>query len=169
MKGTLRAFALGFLLGGGAAPPGGVAAPPAAARGGARAALRARRTPGKRGGPVLLEVTVTAYSSTPDQTDATPFVTASGRRVRPGIVAVSRDLEARGLTFGTRLVITDVGGPGCGAVAWELVGKTLEVDDRMHRRKRRQLDVWMPSRAKALRFGRCRARVVALVEPGGGA
>ena len=168
MKGTLRAFALGFLLG--AVPLLLVAwrrppPPPVVVLEPVPVPVERRVSAVE---PVLLEVTVTAYSSTPDQTDATPFVTASGRRVRPGIVAVSRDLEARGLTFGTRLVITDVGGPGCGAVAQELVGKTLEVDDRMHRRKRRQLDVWMPSRAEALRFGRCRARVVALVEPGGG-
>lgn len=110
---------------------------------------------------LVLELTLTAYSSTPDQTDATPFVTASGQRVRDGIVAVSRDLERLGLGFGSKLVVTRVAGPGCGPEAQELVGRVLEVQDRMHRRKARQLDVWRASRKEALAIGRCGAEVVA--------
>ena len=110
---------------------------------------------------LVLELTMTAYSSSPDQTDATPFVTASGQRVRDGIVAISRDLERLGLRFGSKVVVTAVGGPSCGPAARELVGRVLEVQDRMHRRKRRQIDVWRPSREGALAIGRCRVRAVA--------
>lgn len=109
----------------------------------------------------VIDLTMTAYSSTPDQTDATPFVTASGQGVRDGIVAVSRDLEGLGLRFGSKVVVTEVGGPSCGPAARELVGEVLEVQDRMHRCKRRQIDVWRPSREEALAIGRCHVRAVA--------
>ncbi|MDP3003980.1 MAG: hypothetical protein Q8N43_00505, partial [Candidatus Azambacteria bacterium] len=36
-----------------------------------------------------MKVVLTAYSSTPDQTDDTPFITASNTRVRDGIVAAN--------------------------------------------------------------------------------
>ncbi|HNY97834.1 MAG TPA: hypothetical protein PKM84_01795, partial [Candidatus Pacearchaeota archaeon] len=36
-----------------------------------------------------IKVIVTAYSSTPDQCDDTPFVTAAGNQVRDGIVAAN--------------------------------------------------------------------------------
>src|SRR5438128_8379875 len=44
-----------------------------------------------------MTVRATAYSSTRDQTDASPFVTASGTRVRDGIIAIN------GLKFGTKV------------------------------------------------------------------
>ena len=113
----------------------------------------------------ILDLTMTAYSSTPDQTDSTPFVTASGQGVRDGIVAVSRDLELLGLRFGSKVVVTEVGGPSCGPAAGELVGRVLEVQDRMHHRKYRQIDVWQPSREEALAIGRCHVRVVAFTPP----
>jgi len=117
----------------------------------------------------IARVTLTAYSSTPDQTDDTPFTTAAGTRVRDGILAVSRDLERAGWRFGTPVVILEVSGPGCGAAAEALVGRVLVVEDRMHRRKRNQIDVWRPSRAEARAIGRCTARVAALaVESRGG-
>lgn len=37
-------------------------------------------------------LTITSYRSVPKQTDTTPFHTATGARVEPGGVAVSRDL-----------------------------------------------------------------------------
>src|SRR5262245_56278041 len=49
-----------------------------------------------------LRVTVTAYSHSGK--------TASGRRVRPGIVALSRDVEqALGVTFGERVIVEGLG------------------------------------------------------------
>src|SRR6185436_7602190 len=46
-----------------------------------------------------MKVVVTAYTSTPDQTDDTPFITASGKHVAPDIVALN------GVPFGTQLRI----------------------------------------------------------------
>jgi 3D (Asp-Asp-Asp) domain-containing protein len=79
-----------------------------------------------------LRVTATAYNSEPAQTDSTPFVTASGTRVRAGTLAVSRDLLEL-LPYGTKIYV---------------------VEDTMHPRWKRRVDFWMPSRAAAWRFGR---------------
>src|SRR4030042_3654518 len=46
--------------------------------------------------PRTIEALVTAYSSTPEETDDTPFITASGNYVRPGVIA------ANFLPFGTQ-------------------------------------------------------------------
>lgn len=83
-----------------------------------------------------MQVAVTAYSSTYDQTDASPFITASGTRVRDGVVA------ANFLPIGTKIKIPSVFGD-----------KTFVVEDRMNRRYWHRLDIWMPSRAQALQFG----------------
>ena len=44
--------------------------------------------------PIKVHVTLTAYSARKCETDSTPTITASGKKVRPGIVALSRDMEA---------------------------------------------------------------------------
>ena len=49
--------------------------------------------------PKIYNVWVTAYSSDPKQTDNSPFITASNRRVRDGIIA------ANFLPFGTEVKI----------------------------------------------------------------
>jgi len=93
------------------------------------------------------DVWVTAYSSTPDQTDSTPFITASGIRVKDGIIAVNF------LPFGTKVLIPELFGD-----------KVFTVEDRMHRRKTNNVDIWMSSRSKALKFGIARAKIVILEE-----
>ena len=81
-------------------------------------------------------VTATAYSSTPDQTDNTPFITASGTHVRDGIVA------ANFLPIGTLIIIPEVYGD-----------KVFIVEDRMHERYSSRVDIWFPSRSEAKQFG----------------
>lgn len=99
------------------------------------------------GGPFDLEeiktttVTITAYSSTVDQCDKTPHITASNKPVRVGILAVSVDLlEELGLSFGQRVLI-----PGYGL---------FEIQDTMHTRWRRRVDIWESDREAARRFGK---------------
>ena len=79
---------------------------------------------------------VTAYSSTPDQCDDTPFITANGTYVHDGIVA------ANWLKFGTRVRLPEVFGD-----------KVFVVADRMHPRFDDRLDVWMETREQAIDFG----------------
>lgn len=89
-------------------------------------------------------VTVTAYSSTTDQTDSTPFVTASNTRVRKGILALSRDL-LREFTPGAPFSYGDL-------VELEGVGRFV-VEDTMNPRFAKRVDIWFPSRGAAKRWG----------------
>lgn len=82
------------------------------------------------------KVVVTAYSSTPDQTDSSPYITAMGSRVREGIVA------SNFLDFGTKVRLPEIYGD-----------KVLVVEDRMARYNNHKVDVWMGSRYEALQFG----------------
>ncbi len=83
-----------------------------------------------------IKVLVTAYSSTPDQTDSTPFITASNTTVRKGVVA------ANFLRFGTRVKIPT-----------HFDNQIFVVEDRMNERFDERLDIWMESRAEAKAWG----------------
>jgi 3D (Asp-Asp-Asp) domain-containing protein len=77
---------------------------------------------------------VTAYSSSPDETDSTPFITASGQRVRSGIVANNC------LPFGTKVRIN---------------GEVYEVQDRgALRHGCAWYDKWTPTKWEARQFGK---------------
>lgn len=52
---------------------------------------------------------VTAYTPSPDETDSSPEITAAMTKVRPGTVAVSRDLFKKGWTFGKKVYIEGEG------------------------------------------------------------
>ena len=99
----------------------------------------------------------TAYNSTPGQTDDSPFITATGTRVRPGVVALSGDLLAR-FPYGTRLMIEDLSGE----YSAFLKGKVFIVEDTMNRRIRNTLDVWMGSGSAAMNWGARTIRITAL-------
>ncbi len=81
-------------------------------------------------------VTMTAYSSTPGQTDDSPFITANGSHVRDGIVA------ANFLPFGTKVKIPELYGD-----------KVFSVEDRMNARYYYKIDIWMPTYEEAKNFG----------------
>lgn len=80
--------------------------------------------------------TITAYSSTVDQTDCTPFITASGSWVEDGIVA------ANFLPFNTKIRIPEYFGD-----------KVFVVKDRMNRRHNNRVDIWFSTRKEATNFG----------------
>ena len=84
-------------------------------------------------------VKATAYNALASQTDSTPLICAWGDRIRPGIIAVSRDLERLGLTRGQEVHV-------------EGLGKRV-VMDRMHKRKENQIDIFMNSYEAAVNFG----------------
>jgi 3D (Asp-Asp-Asp) domain-containing protein len=84
-----------------------------------------------------IKVVITAYSSTEDQTDDSPFVTASNKQVRDGIVANNM------LPFGTKIRIPALYGD-----------KIFVVEDRMNRRMgNHRFDIWFPSKTLAMNFG----------------
>lgn len=82
-------------------------------------------------------VTSTAYSSTVDQTDSSPFITANGTHVHDGTLA------ANFLPFGTRVIFPDYSG-----------NKVYTVEDRTAKRYSDRADLWFPSRSAALQFGK---------------
>jgi len=92
-----------------------------------------------------LEVTLTGYSSTPDQTDDTPFIAASGKHVYDGMIA------ANFLPFGTKVQIPEHFGD-----------KIFVVDDRMNRRYSDRVDVWFPDRNSAIKFGIKKSTIIIL-------
>lgn len=117
-------------------------------------------------GPTVLVLKATAYTSSVRETDSTPFVTATGARTRFGIIAVSRDLLGSDLPYGSKVKIEDLGdwrtGRGKGRFDAMLKDVVFVVEDTMHKRKRQQIDVWMPDRSLALKWGVRRVRITVL-------
>lgn len=90
-----------------------------------------------------LYTVATAYSSTPDQTDDSPFHTSNGKHVYDGLIA------ANWLPYNTKIRIPDLYGD-----------KIFTVNDRMNARyKTGRLDVWMKSRQEAKVFGVRKIRI----------
>ena len=94
-------------------------------------------------GPAAV-VELTAYTDDPRENmgPGRPVITATGTRVRPGIVAVSRDLLRAGFAYGERVYI-----PGQGVFL---------IEDTMNTRICSTIDLAMNSKVKALEFGRVR-------------
>ncbi|WP_018293496.1 3D domain-containing protein [Mariprofundus ferrooxydans] len=92
-----------------------------------------------RGGHKL-HVQASAYNSLKSQTSGNPSVGAWGDRIKPGmkVIAVSRDLIKLGLRHNTRVKIDG------------LPGYYL-VKDKMHKRWRRKIDIYMGRDVKAAR------------------
>lgn len=106
----------------------------------------------------------TGYNSLESQTDSTPHITATGARTRFGIIAVSRDMLGEDIPYGSLVRIRDLGsyysGRGAGRFQELLDGQDLFiVEDTMHQRKRRQVDVWFGEHAHAVDWGVRRVEV----------
>ncbi|WP_104990655.1 3D domain-containing protein [Deinococcus sp. NW-56] len=99
----------------------------------------------------------TAYNSLAAQTDSTPFITATGTRTRPGVVALSRDL-LRMFPYGSRITIEDLSGK----YNHLLKGRVFYVEDTMAARKTNSIDIWMGTRSQALQFGARQVRITAV-------
>jgi 3D (Asp-Asp-Asp) domain-containing protein len=82
-----------------------------------------------------IEVLATAYTSSRKECDDTPFITASNKKVRWGIVAMDK------VPFGTKVYIP-------------YFKKTFVVEDRGGAIKGNRIDIWMSNRKDALKFGR---------------
>ncbi len=102
-------------------------------------------------------VRATAYNSLAGQTDSTPFITATGTRTRPGVVALSRDL-LRQFPYGSKIMIEDLSG----RYARMLKGRIFVVEDTMAARKTNSLDIWMSTRSEAINFGARQVRITAV-------
>lgn len=87
--------------------------------------------------PKTMKVTVTGYSSTPEETDDTPFITASNSMVHDGVAA------ANFLEFGTKIKIPSIYGD-----------KVFTIEDRMAKKHSDKIDIWFPEKQLAKKFGK---------------
>ncbi|WP_425223582.1 3D domain-containing protein [Psychroserpens sp.] len=87
-----------------------------------------------------IEVTASAYNSLAYQTSANPNITAFGDSLKPGLkyIAVSRNLLKLGLVHNTPVIIEGLEG-------------TYLVKDKMNRRYRNKIDIYMGTDVKAAR------------------
>ncbi|MEH6535986.1 MAG: hypothetical protein V7719_06310 [Psychroserpens sp.] len=78
------------------------------------------------------EVTATAYNSLAYQTSSNPYITAFGDSLKPGLrsIAVSRDLLKNGFEHNTLVKVEGLEG-------------TYLVKDKMNRRWRNRIDIYM--------------------------
>ena len=98
---------------------------------------------------IPLEVTATAYNSVKSQTLGVPNITAWGDTLVPGMksIAVSRDLIAKGLKHGTMVRI-------------DTFSDTFYINDKMHRRWKNRIDIYMGKDAKiAKEWGRKKIKI----------
>ncbi|HWR03608.1 MAG TPA: hypothetical protein VN419_06275 [Humidesulfovibrio sp.] len=96
----------------------------------------------------VAQVTVTAYNAERSQTDSDPDIAASMRRVRPGTIAVSRDLFDKGWVFGRKVRIEGLG--------------IFEINDLMAARHDKAIDIFLGTNQAANAFGKRRTRAALL-------
>lgn len=86
-----------------------------------------------------MSVWATAYSSDVNQTDDTPFITASGIHVYDGVIATNF------LPIGTKIIIPELFG-----------NKIFTVEDRMNPRYngKKIIDIWFSKKIDAKKFGK---------------
>ena len=112
----------------------------------ANAAYVAKITNEASGVVKTIKVLVTAYASVAEETDDTPFITASGKTVADGIVANNM------LPFGTKIKIPSLYG-----------NKIFTIEDRMNKRMGKyHVDIWMPNVPMAVNFGAKTAEIQVL-------
>ena len=98
---------------------------------------------------IPLEVTATAYNSFGYQTSGNPNITAWGDTLVPGMksIAVSRDLITKGMKYGTMVRI-------------DTFPDTFYINDKMHRRWRNRIDIYMGKDIKRAReWGRKKVQI----------
>jgi 3D (Asp-Asp-Asp) domain-containing protein len=89
-----------------------------------------------------MTVQVSAFSSRPEETDDTPFITASGSHVRRGVVATNLQIDGKILPFGTKIRFPELFGD-----------EVFVVEDRMNKRFQDKVDIWFSDTHEAIHFG----------------
>jgi 3D (Asp-Asp-Asp) domain-containing protein len=98
-----------------------------------------------------VKVDITAYTSTVEECDGSPFITADGSVVRDGIVATNI------LPIGTKIRIPAYFGD-----------RVFEVHDRMNTRYSYRVDIWMSDQKAMRTWGLKRNVTIEVVEMGNG-
>ncbi len=94
-------------------------------------------------------VDMTAYTSSIEECDSDPFITADGSHTQDGMIATNF------LPFGTRVRIPTLFGD-----------KVFTVHDRMNKRYNRRIDVWMEKKDDMREFGVKRNTLIEVIEWG---
>ena len=81
----------------------------------------------------LITAVITSYNSVPEQTDDTPFDTASGTHVHDGTLACPKIYA-----FGTQV---------------EIAGKVYTCEDRMNQKFPDRFDIWMEATSSSAAWG----------------
>ena len=101
-------------------------------------------------------VTATVYNAVPEQTDSTPFITASGKRINENCpechrwVAVSQDLLKQGYTFGKCIEVSGVG---------DLNGE-WEIQDVMNSRFTNSIDFLVSNKRKLGKWDNVKIKLI---------
>lgn len=104
----------------------------------------------------IVVVTATIYHAVPSQTDDTPFITASNKQINPdnpGMhrwIAVSRDLEELGYTFGTQVCVENAGS----------MNGVWTVQDRMNKRWKKRIDFLVNTTIKGGKWNNVKIRII---------
>ena len=104
----------------------------------------------------IIIVTATIYHATPSQTHSTTFITARNQIINPDCplchrwIAVSRDLEAKGLTFGVKVRVTGTG----------YLDGIWTVQDRMNQRWENRIDFLVNDSIKSGKWDKVRIEII---------
>jgi len=101
----------------------------------------------------LLEIVATAYNSEVRQTDSTPFITASGERVKDGTLALSRDMIRAQDELMGRMGYNPAATISYGDTVDLIYVKRMIVHDTMAKRFTNRADIWMNSESNAWEWG----------------
>lgn len=112
-------------------------------------------------GVLLGNMTITSYRSIPEQTDSTPFITATGEHVSPHGIALSRDLLKRwggSVAYGDYIYLEGYGIKvvnDCMADYWCVQYELIKSKRRCVKKKyiRKHVDIWVKTAREEKEIG----------------
>jgi len=93
-----------------------------------------------------MTVTATAYTAREEECNSEPWITASGTPARVGVIAVSRDMEKRGIRLGDLVIIKGMG--------------LFRVEDRMNKRWSNRIDILHANLKAARQFAKRQVEIM---------
>lgn len=94
---------------------------------------------------------ITYYTNRVEETDSTPNITATGTKVREGIVGVSRDLLKQGWTHGKYIYVANEG--------------IYRIEDTMNAKHKQSIDIFTFSLKHAKTKGTFKTDVILIDDP----
>ncbi len=101
----------------------------------------------------LAKIVSTAYNSEENQTDSTPFTTASGEHVQDGTLALSRDMIRAENALMKQMGYNPTATISYGDTVELIYVRKMVVHDTMNKRYTKRADIWMDSLNDARAWG----------------